>query len=196
MRSADPRAMKIWPDVPACYDWLSLDQRGVWRLRGEPVVHQGLTAFLSRHYARDEDGNHFVQNGPQRVFVKLDYTPWVLRLSSEGTLQTHTGEAVQEIRRAAFDDEGNFLVEIPAGIALLCDRDLPAILGCVRLADGTAADDATLLDVIALPPGTVSQLIFTWQTRDYPILALRRDEMARRFGFVASPQPVKTSATE
>jgi hypothetical protein len=196
MHYADPSAMKIWPNVPACYGWLSLDRRGVWRLRGEPVVHQGLTAFLNRQYAHDEDGNYFVQNGPQRVFVEIDYTPWVLRLTSEGTLQTHTGESVEEIRGAAFDDEGNLLLEIPAGIALLCDRDLPAMLGCLRQTDGTAADDAALHNLLALAPGTVSQLIFSWQTHEYPILTLRRDELARRFGFIASPQPGETAATE
>ena len=28
------RAMAKWPDVPAVWGWLSLDRRGVWKLKG------------------------------------------------------------------------------------------------------------------------------------------------------------------
>jgi hypothetical protein len=88
---------------------------GRWRLRGEAVTHAGLNDFLNRQYAHDQDGNYFVQNGPQRVFVELEYTPWVLRLTAEDRLETHVGEVVDEIRGAGIDDEGNLLIEIPTG---------------------------------------------------------------------------------
>jgi hypothetical protein len=74
--------------------------------------------FLDRQYGHDEDGNYFVQNGPQRVFVELEYTPWVLHLVAEDRLETHVGEAVDEVRSALIDDEGNLLLEIADGIAL------------------------------------------------------------------------------
>ena len=107
----DFSSMLRWPNVPACYGWLSLDRRGQWRMRGEPVTHAGLVNFLNRQYGHDDHGNYFIQNGPQRVFVELDYTPWVLRLSSESTLLTHTSDAVADIRGVAFDAEGNLLRE-------------------------------------------------------------------------------------
>jgi hypothetical protein len=101
MRQPDFSAMLRWPNVPACYGWLSLDRRGRWRLRGEAVTHAGLNDFLNRQYTHDEDGNYFVQNGPQRVFVELEYTPWVLRLTAADRIETHVGEAVNEFRSAA-----------------------------------------------------------------------------------------------
>ncbi len=187
MPQPDFSAMLRWPNVPACYGWLSLDRRGQWRLRSETVTHHGLNKFLNRQYAQDDDGRYFVQNGPQRVFVELEYTPWVLRLAAEGRLETHTGEVVVEIRGVAVDDEGNLLLEIAQGIALLCDRDLPALLRCLRLPNGEVADDASVLEVIEQPLGA-SALLLDWQGQQLPVRWLRRSEVPARYGFVASPQ--------
>jgi hypothetical protein len=183
----DCSGMLRWPNVPACYGWLSLDRRGQWRMRGEAVTHAGLANFLNRQYGHDEHGNYFIQNGPQRVFVELDYTPWVLRLSSESTLLTHTGDAVEDIRGAAFDEEGNLLLECMGGIALLCDRDLPALLAYLRQPGGEAASDADLLAVLDQAPGTSSTLSLEWDGKHIPVGILRRKEVARRYGFVAVP---------
>lgn len=179
--------MLRWPNVPACYGWLSLDRRGQWRMRGEAVTHAGLANFLNRQYGHDEHGNYFIQNGPQRVFVELDYTPWVLRLSSENILLTHTGDAVEEIRGVAFDEEGNLLLECMDGIALLCDRDLPALLACLRQTGGEAANDADLLAVLDQTPGTSGTLSLEWDGKHIPVGSLRRKQVARRYGFVALP---------
>ncbi|MFZ4537932.1 DUF2946 family protein [Propionivibrio sp.] len=192
MKMPDFSGMLRWPNVPACYGWLSLDRRGQWRMRREAVTHAGLVNFLNRQYGHDEHGNFFVQNGPQRVFVELEYTPWVLRLSSENTLLTHTGDTVEEIHGAAFDEEGNLLLECLDGIALLCDRDLPALLACLRQPGGEAANDADLLDLLDQAPGTSSQISLEWNGKRIPVGVLRRCEVALRYGFVASP--VQSSA--
>ncbi|WP_291984790.1 DUF2946 family protein [Candidatus Accumulibacter sp. ACC007] len=188
MPTPDFSAMLRWPNVPACYGWLSLDQRGRWRMRGETLSHRGLSDFLNRQYAHDEDGNYFVQNGPQRVFVALDYTPWVVHLPAPNRLETQVGETVDELRGAAIDEEGNLLLEIPPGIALLCDRDLPALLPCLRLADGAVADDDALLAAIAREPGEVGALTLVWQEQRLPVRTVRRCEVPQRYGFIASPQ--------
>lgn len=187
MKAPDFSGMLLWPNVPACYGWLSLDRRGQWRMRGEPVTHAGLVTFLNRQYGRDEHGNYFVQNGPQRVFVELDYTPWVLRLVSDNTLQTHTGESVDDIRAAALDEEGNLLLEFPEGIALLCDRDLPALLDCLCQADGHAIDDVALLDLLQLVPGSLSALKLCWNDKHIPVRLLHRAEISQRYGFISTP---------
>lgn len=199
MTTIDLGALKRWPDVPACYGWLSLDRRGQWRLRGEPVSHAGLIAFLNRQYGCDGRGNYFVQNGPQQVFVELEYTPWILRLAEEGRLQTHTGESVAAILSATLDEEGNLLLEIEAGIALLCDRDLPTLLDFLRDAGDQPADDAALLELMASAgesPGRPGKLALAWQNRRIPLQSLRRAEVARRFGFVSSPVPANSTLTE
>jgi hypothetical protein len=196
MSTPDYSGIVRWPNVPACYGWLSLDRRGQWRMQNDPVVHPGLIAFLNRQYAHDEQGNYFVQNGPQRVFVTLDYTPWIFRLVTENTLapqnqrlalETHTGEPVAEIRGAVFDEEGNLLLEFPEGIALLCDRDLPALLAHLRQPNGEIADDAALLDLLTLAPGTLSTLRLHWNKESIPVRALCRSGIPQRYNFVSSP---------
>lgn len=73
-------AMARWPDVPHVYGWLSLTARGQWRMRGEPIANAAIRDFIGRNYGCDEDGRWFFQNGPQRVYVTLELTPWVYRV--------------------------------------------------------------------------------------------------------------------
>ena len=83
------RAQAKWPGVPDVYGWLSLDRRGRWLLRNpvreiyEPIGNAALRQFIARNYARDARGRWFFQNGPQRVFVRLAYTPLVARAEGE-----------------------------------------------------------------------------------------------------------------
>jgi hypothetical protein len=114
--------MAKWSDVPAVYGWLELDRRGNWRIKGERVLHSGLREFIARNYRCDEHGRWFFQNGPQRVFVTLAYTPLVVRHEAEG-LVDHCGRRVVP-GGVYLDDEGSVLIEGGAAIALLDDRDL------------------------------------------------------------------------
>ncbi len=74
------RGMAKWPNVPAVYGWLSLDRRGQWLIKGERISNALVTEFIGRNFTRDERGCWYFQNGPQRVFVDLDYTPRVYRV--------------------------------------------------------------------------------------------------------------------
>ncbi|WP_407279540.1 DUF2946 family protein [Aromatoleum evansii] len=185
----DPAALARWPDVPACYDWLSLDRRGTWRLRGEAVEHAGLAGFLNANYGRDESGNWLVHNGPQRVYVALEYTPWVLRLHPDGRLTTHTGAGVAAVARACLDEEGNVLLDTDLGAGLLDDRDLAAFLAECRLADGSVADDEVLLAVMTGGSGEGAQARSQVSWRNLPLQAVERAAVAERFGFRARPAP-------
>ena len=88
------QAMAKWPNVPHCYGWLALDARGAWRMRDERAQHLGLpgdklvnaalVGFINRNYARDERGCWYFQNGPQRVYLQLEATPFVARNESAG----------------------------------------------------------------------------------------------------------------
>lgn len=170
-----------WPNVPACYGWLSLDRRGNWCLQGERVTHPGLAAFLNAGYDRDATGNWLVHNGPQRVFVTLDYTPWVLRLQADGAVSTHTGARAGTVDAAYLDDEGNVLLHAALGIGLLDDRDLPAFLAACRLSDGSSATDDVLLEAMGGGTGVF------W--RGLPLQPIRRSETAARFGYQPCPVP-------
>lgn len=177
----DAAAIAKWPNVPACYEWLSLDRRGDWRLRGERVTHPGLIDFLNRNYASDESGRYFVQNGPQRVFVDLAYTPWVLHRDGENLI-AHTGQPWGPVQACWIDTEGNILLAGTPGIALLDDRDLAAWLGECRLSDGQPVAESAWLSLMAGDPCPVF-----WQThRLHPIQA---SELADRYRFIALPRP-------
>jgi hypothetical protein len=116
------RSMARWPDVPAVYGWLELDRRGGWRIKGERIGNAALRDFIGRNYLRDERGCWFFQNGPQRVFVSLAYTPLVVHYDGEALLD----HCAQPFPPGNFlqDEEGSVLVEGERGIALLDDRDL------------------------------------------------------------------------
>jgi hypothetical protein len=169
-------AQRKWPDVPACYGWLSLDRRGNWRLQGERVSHPGLIAFLSQHYSADSQGRWFVQNGPQQVFVGLEYTPWVFRMETAGLL-THTGLATGSLLAVHVDECGNVLLETTLGIGLLDDRDLPGFLAACTDTKGAAPDEATLLALLAGEPVAVF-----WQ--ELPVQAITAVDVPERYKFV------------
>jgi len=123
------RSLAKWPNVPAVYGWLALDRRGNWRIRStsatlgfEKIGNAALRDFIGRNYQADEKGRWYFQNGPQRVFVSLAYTPLVVRYEGEG-LVDHCGRPFQP-GEALEDDEGSVLFAGAGTVALLDDRDL------------------------------------------------------------------------
>ena len=122
MDDAVARSLAKWPNVPAVYGWLELDRRGNWRIKGERIGNPAFRDFISRNYAGDEHGCWYFQNGPQRVYVTLAYTPFVLHYEGE-RLFNHCGAAAEALE-TWLDDEGSVLIRTRQGIALLDDRDL------------------------------------------------------------------------
>ncbi|KVG27741.1 DUF2946 family protein [Burkholderia diffusa] len=177
------QALAKWPNVPHCTGWLLLDRRGQWRLRddaaqaagelGSPVRHAALNAFIGRNYDCDAHGQWFFQNGPQRVYVELAYTPWVVRLAERDgqlALTDQTG-APFEPDAAWLDDAGGVLFRAagsPPRIAALHDHDL-----------GLFADHA---DFDTTPP------VLRWRDgRSLSLGNLACADVPATFGFVASP---------
>jgi hypothetical protein len=136
------QAMAKWPNVPAVYGWLSLDRRGNWLIKGERIANQALREFISRNYEADEKGRWYFQNGPQRVYVALAYTPLVVHHEGD-ELVDHCGRPFLA-QRVYLDDEGSVLIENAGRIALLDDRDLE------RYADGRALEPIRRADVPGL----------------------------------------------
>ena len=122
MDDAVVRSLAKWPNVPDVYGWLALDRRGNWRIKDERIGNAALREFIARNYAADERGRWFFQNGPQRVYVTLAYTPFVMHYEGE-RLFDHCG-APADALETWLDDEGSVLIRAAQGIGLLDDRDL------------------------------------------------------------------------
>jgi hypothetical protein len=116
------RSLAKWPNVPAVHGWLELDRRGNWLIKGERIGNAALREFIGRNYEADAKGRWYFQNGPQRVYVGLAYTPLVVRHEGEALLD-HCGRpfTATEIFQ---DDEGSVLMAGAGTIGLLDDRDL------------------------------------------------------------------------
>jgi hypothetical protein len=180
------QALAKWPNVPACTGWLMLDRRGNWRMRDEaaqasgspgvPIRHEALLGFINRNYDADELGQWFFQNGPQRVYVELGYTPWVVRLSADANgvlaLQDQAGGVFAPSAAFADEDGGILFADhsTPARIAVLHDHDLQIFADHATLADDSMSGE------------------FRWNAQlVLPLQIVRRGEVATRFGFVSSP---------
>jgi Protein of unknown function (DUF2946) len=186
------RSLIKWPNVPACYGWLALDRRGKWRMRdefaqqnklpGQAISHQAFNEYISRNYAADEFGRYFFQNGPQRVFVTLDATPWVVRIySADDKFRFITQcNKIIEPNSALSDQNGNIYIvgklddiatQNHLHVALLHDHDLDQF-----------SELAKLHQVACSFAGS-----WRWQDKQLPLEPIHSDELSGRFGFIANP---------
>ena len=168
------QAMAKWPNVPHCFAWLGLDERGHWYLRddqaqargrfqsgipgskGSLLQHDKLIEFIHRNYAVDSNGAWFFQNGPQRVYVELAVTPFVWRMSSDFKLTAQTGQEANA--QICFTDPlGRVYFQTDMGFGLL-----------------------HTLDVAKAAEGLEMQL--------WPLESMDAAEMPSRFGYSLSPQ--------
>jgi hypothetical protein len=188
------RGMAKWPNVPAVYGWLALDRRGQWLIKGERITNPLVTEFIGRNYARDERGCWFFQNGPQRVFVDLDYTPRVYRIASPDraplALEVGAGAPVSALHGAWLDETGAALLETEQGIGVVYDRDLDRLLP--HLTDGAGAalpEDALEARMGRLQQGLEAPLWLRFRGSGVKVLPIRSETVARRFGFRPRPEP-------
>lgn len=185
------RGMAKWPNVPAVYGWLSLDRRGHWLLKGERIANPGIAAFFGRNYSRDDQGRWFFQNGPQRVYVALDYTPHVYRVTALPgaplTLASHSGSTVTEIRAAYIDEAGQLLLDTDLGIGLVHDTDLEALLPRFTGPAGPPGETALAATLDILQAGEDAALELDLGATRIPVQPIRAAAVPARFGFVARP---------
>lgn len=138
------QAMAKWPNVPDCYGWLGLDARGHWYMRddtaqalggfrsglpgakGSLLQHEKLIDFIHRNYAADAQGQWYFQNGPQRVYVELEATPWIWRIASDFAVQAQTGAVTQGLRCLS-DEIGRVYLVTPLGLGLVHSWDVSTV---------------------------------------------------------------------
>ncbi|QWE08435.1 DUF2946 family protein [Polynucleobacter ibericus] len=200
------RSLVKWPNVPDCFGWLALDRRGQWRMRdeftqknnlpGNVIQHAALNEFIARNYACDELGRYFFQNGPQRVFITLDITPWIVRITPSDHGQNFMNQCHQpmEPTAALSDEKGNiyiigkvdhivcnssnhdnnqFIKSDCQTIALLHDHDLDHFSELAKLREEACSFGGS----------------WVWQEKSLPLDPIHSEELASRFNFRAKPQP-------
>ncbi|RYX93670.1 MAG: DUF2946 family protein [Comamonadaceae bacterium] len=141
-------AIAKWPNVPHCTGWLGLDARGNWYMRddraqaagpfagtpgadtarnaaakGSLLRHDKLVEFIKRNYESDADGQWFFQNGPQRVYVELEATPWIWRIGDDFSVTSHTGQPAR-LQRCLLDEQGRLYLETETGFGLVHTLDM------------------------------------------------------------------------
>jgi hypothetical protein len=167
------QAMAKWPNVPHCYGWLGLDARGNWYMRddgsqsqgafasgvpgakGSRLQHVKLIEFIQRNYAADDIGQWYFQNGPQRVYVELEITPWVWRVSDDFQIAAHDGTPVQW-HCSLVDQQGRLYCETSKGFGLVHTQDVAAAANAIEqglwtVSNGNASQFAKHFDYVRSP---------------------------------------------
>jgi hypothetical protein len=202
------RSLIKWPNVPDCFGWLALDRRGQWRMRdefaqqnklpGQVITHRSLNEFISRNYACDSLGRYFFQNGPQRVFITLDATPWIARITpSENGLEllTQCNNPIN-VSGAFSDEKGNIYIigkvnqltyeeknkeqfshQDCQTVALLHDHDLDHFSRLAKLHEEACSFGGS----------------WEWQGKQLTLDPIHSEELAARFKFIARPSDLPHS---
>jgi hypothetical protein len=165
------KAMAKWPDVPECFGWLSLNRRAEWSIKGEKIRHTNTQRFLQRNYNFDNLGRWFVQNGPQRAFVSLEYTPRLYGFSNHSGFYIHDEAKMPDLLDFFLDEYGNLLLSTALGVGVVDDRDL------------SAASD--LIETVNDIPTELS-----YREKNYKIKSIAKALVPKHFGFVPNPRQV------
>ncbi len=144
-------AMAKWPKVPHCYAWLALDARGNWRMRderaqalnlvGDTIRNSALQQFINRNYGVDAHGCWYFQNGPQKVYVDLEATPYIAQLLPTQQWRLQNGEMIDMLELAYLLQDGNVVIQAGEKLAQVDDRDLLDTIALLRLNEEKISDD-------------------------------------------------------
>lgn len=204
-------AMARWPDVPDVFGWLSLTHQGKWRLHptadalahitdhssprpGEPISSHTILKFINKNYEGDAQGRWYFQNGPQRVFVRLDTAPYILHTTTDtqGKVQlyTHNGLHATQVRQWWLADEGSLYAQTEHGPGVVNGRDLEAVLTLL-----ITEDNISLLDRLEHTPDATGPFVvikgFDGDAQASETLVRRSPDadIAATLGFQRNPQP-------
>lgn len=201
-------AMSRWPDIPAVFGWLSLNRQGQWRIHpqgdsgsadsngkaavlpeGEAITNLQILQFINRNYCSDAQGRWYFQNGPQRVFVRLDAAPYILLTTGTGlALQTHNELPVRHISGWWLDDEGKLYAGTEHGPGLIAGRDTVGLFEALRTSEGQA-----VLELLDPAPPKHAVMIAPLSAEDKsgaaPMHFCRAAEVSQLMGFARFPAP-------
>jgi hypothetical protein len=188
------QAMAKWPNVPHCYGWLALDARGGWRMRdeaaqrdglpGDKLTNAALVGFINRNCQHDERGCWYFQNGPQRVYVSLEATPFIARTDPGAGFVLQTGAVLSTPDQVFVTEAGQLILQSGETVAQLDDRDLAPLLASLEL-DGATVNDDALIAWLTESNGPMELSYGGWRL---PVQRIASAQLAAHFSFVQQPQ--------
>jgi hypothetical protein len=186
-------AMAKWPNVPHCYGWLALDARGAWRMRdqraqdlglpGSKITNAILRGFIDRNYLADEEGRYFFQNGPQRVYVELQATPYIAHSDPALGWVVHTGQVLSDCHAVWMTATGNLILQSASYLAQIDDHDMAVAVTQLHV-NGIVAGDEQILAWLDSPDESLTFLI---QDQFLPVRFCHLEQLSRSQHFVVSP---------
>jgi hypothetical protein len=193
------QALAKWPNVPHCYGWLALDARGAWRMRderaqqlglpGDKLTQAALVGFINRNYAGDERGCWYFQNGPQRVYLDLEATPYIARTDPAQGLLLQTGEPLDVLDGAWLTEQGTLLLRGSDKLAQLDDRDMAQAMLALELDGAPVSDDA----LMAWLDGGAGTLRLRYKAQAIAVGRIAAADVAREFHVTRIPRPPQQS---
>ena len=123
-------AMAKWPNVPDVFGWLRLDGRGQWWIQNQRLSHPAMIEFIQRNYAQDRQGRAFFQNGPQRVYVELEATPFIWRVGHDFSVRDHMGRSAR-VKHCLMDEQGHVYFETDRGFGLVHTSDMNDVANAI-----------------------------------------------------------------
>ena len=146
------QAIARWPNVPDCYGWLGLDARGDWYLRdeaaqalvfaggpvgarGSPIRHAKLIEFIGRNYEADAAGRWFSRTARSGSTWSWK-PPWVLRVTPELAVHTHTGRPVVP-QGCLLDESGRLYLSWAGGLGVVHSQDMVHAVEAVESGSGS-----------------------------------------------------------
>jgi hypothetical protein len=168
---------------------------------GESITNEQITGFINRNYVSDGKGQWLFQNGPQKVYVRLDSTPYILRATfteclTENQLTTHNGLTVQSIEAWFVDQTGHVYALTDLGVGRVDDRDLLHLSSALVTPLGQSLDD--LWPTLAHAKGLFEthQTVALLNANASNLKQPRRlfvvdavDTLAHQYGFIRNPKP-------
>jgi len=180
------RALAKWPHVPAVFGWMGLDRCGRWLIRDELISRPQIIDTINRNYATDEQGRWYFQNGPQRGYVTLEYTPLILHVDGNGQLKTHNDLFVERPSAAFLDEHGALTLATEHGAGVFNDQDLNWALERLS-SNGSAIEESHLATALEQASGALTNLQMRIGADVLSVSRVDSAALPKRMGFVRVP---------
>ena len=98
---------------------------------------------MNRNYAAQPNGAWYFQNGPQRVYVRIDAAPLIIRVDpATHTLTTHNGLLIRTVTQWYYDETGQLYAKTDCGPGRIDDRDLLILSEVLQSDEGRSLFEA------------------------------------------------------